>query len=111
VDNARKKELARAYKERKAKPGIFAVRCTASGQVWVGKAPEPEKKRTALWFQLETGGFPNKDMQAAWNTHGKESFAFEILEEIEDENEQMIPVLVKEREKHWREKLKAGALV
>ena len=111
MDNARKKELVREYKEQKAKPGIFAVRCTASGEVWVGKAPEPQRKHTALWFQLEMGSFPNKDMQAAWNAHGKASFEFELLEEITDENEMLIPVLLKEREAHWRKELNAGPIV
>lgn len=111
MDNARKKELVREYKELKTTPGVFAVRCTASGEVWVGKASEPEKKRTALWFQLEMGGFPNKVMQAAWNTHGKDSFVFEVLEEITDENAELVPVLLKDREAHWRKTLSAGALV
>jgi len=111
MNKDRRKELVREYKEQKTTPGIFAVRCTASGQVWVGKAPQPEKKHTALWFQLEMGGFPNKEMQAAWNAHGKASFVFEVLEEISDENAELVPVLLKDREKHWRKELNAGALV
>jgi len=91
VDNARKKDLAREYKELKPRAGIFAVRRTATGEVWVGKAPEPERKRTAVWFQLEIGSFPNREMQAAWNAHGKASFAFELLEQISDENELLVP--------------------
>ncbi|HUO98181.1 MAG TPA: GIY-YIG nuclease family protein [Rhizomicrobium sp.] len=111
MDKSRRKELAREYKEQKARPAVFAVRCTATGEVWVARAPEPEKKHTSLWFQLRLGGFPNKEMQAAWNAHGEASFAFEILEEIEDENEQMIPVLLKDREAYWRKQLNAGTLV
>ena len=101
MDKSRRKELTDAYKERKASPGIFAVRCTASGEVWVGKAPDAGRKQTGLWFQLGTGGFPNKAMQAAWNTHGEGAFTFEVLEEIDDENALLVPVLLKEREAHW----------
>jgi hypothetical protein len=111
MDNARKKELVREYKEHKAQPGIFAVRCTASGQVWVAKAPDLSKRKTGLWFQLGMGGFPGKSLQAAWKAHGEATFAFEILEEIKDENELMIPVLLKEREAYWRQELKAEALI
>jgi hypothetical protein len=111
MDNARKKELTRTYKEQKVRPGIFAVRCTASGEAWVAKAPDIDKRQSGLWFQLRMGGFPGKSLQAAWNTHGETAFAFEILEEIRDENEGMIPLLLKEREAHWRTELGAKALV
>jgi len=111
MDKGRRKELVREFKEQKARPGIFAVRCAASGQVWVGKVANLEKKQSGLWFQLQTGGFPNKEMQAAWNAHGEAAFAFEILEEIDDQNALMVPVLLKEREAHWRKELNAGPLV
>jgi hypothetical protein len=111
MDNARKKELLRNAKEQKTKPGIFAVRCTASGQAWVAKAPDLDKRQAGLWFQLRQGGFPGKDLQDAWNKHGEAAFAFEVLEEVRDENEQMIPVLLKEREALWRKEMNAAALI
>jgi hypothetical protein len=111
MDNARKKELARGVKEKRAKPGVFAVRCTASGQAWVAKAPDLDKRQAGLWFQLRMGGFPGKELQAAWRKHGEASFAFEVLEEISDENALLIPVLLKEREAHWRQQLGAFPLI
>ena len=111
MDNARKKELARAYKEQKVRPGVFAVRCAASGEAWVAQTPDIDKRQSGLWFQLRMGGFPGKSLQQAWNTHGEAAFAFEILEEIRDENAKMIPLLLKEREAYWRKQLGAVALV
>ena len=111
MDNARKKELVREYKEQKAVPGIFAVRCTATSAVWVAKAPDLSKRQAGLWFQLGMGGFPGKSLQAAWTAHGESAFHFEILEEIEDDNALLIPVLLKEREAYWRQQLKAAALI
>lgn len=111
MDNSRKKDLVREYKEQKAVPGIFAVRCATSGEVWVAKAPDLGKRQAGLWFQLRQGGFPGKSLQAAWNAHGETAFAFEILEEVTDDNALMIPVLLKEREAHWRQELKAAALI
>ncbi len=111
MDNSRKKELARAYKEQKPTPGIFAVRCTATGAVWVAKAPDLGKRQAGLWFQLGMGGFPGKSLQEAWNTHGEAAFAFEILEEVTDDNDLLIPALLKEREAHWRKELNAAALI
>jgi len=111
MDKSRRKNLLREAKERKARPGVFAVRCTATGQVWVGTAPSVDRKQSGLWFQLRMGGFPNRDMQATWNAHGEGAFAFEVLEEINDDNPLMMPVLLKDREAHWRKTLGAGALV
>lgn len=111
MDNARKKELARTYKEQKPEPAIYAVRCAASGQVWVAKIANIAKRQTSLWFQLNSGGFPGKSLQDAWKQHGEAAFAFEVLEEIADENELMIPVLLKDRETHWRKELNALPLV
>jgi hypothetical protein len=111
MDSARKKELLRAAKEQKAKPGIFAVRCMATGEIWVAKAPDLDKRQAGLWFQLNMGGFPGKSLQEAWNRQGEAAFAFEIVEEIDDENPLIVPVLLKDREAHWRKELKALALI
>jgi hypothetical protein len=111
MDNARKKELTRNAKEQKSRPGVFAVRCAASGGVWVAKAPDLDKRQPGLWFQLRMGSFPGKDLQAAWKAHGEAAFAFEVLEEVTDENEMLVPVLLKEREAYWRQELGAAALI
>ncbi len=111
MDNARKKELLRNAKEQKAKPGIFAVRCTASGETWVSKAPDLDKRQSGLWFQLCMGGFPGKELQAAFTKHGEAAFTFEVLEVVKDDNEMLIPALLKEREAFWRQKLNAAALI
>jgi hypothetical protein len=111
MDNARKKELSRTFKEQKATPGIFAVRCTASHEVWVAKAPDLPKRQPGLWFQLRQGSFPGKSLQEAWTTHGEAAFTFETLEEVSDENEMMIPILLKKREAHWRRTLHALPLI
>ena len=111
MDNARKKELVRDYKEQKATPGIFAVRCTVSGEAWVAKCPDLAKRQGGLWFQLRMGSFPGKSLQAAWTTHGEAAFVFETLEEVCDDNEMMIPILLKKREAHWRKTLHASMLI
>jgi hypothetical protein len=111
MDNSRKKELVREYKEQKTVPGIFAVHCGPSGEVWVAKAPDLAKRQAGLWFQLRQGGFPGKSLQVAWNAHGEAAFRFEVVEEITDDNALMVPVLLKEREAHWRKELNALALI
>ena len=113
MDNARKKELARAWVERDRQQGVFAVRCRAGGEVWVSSTRNLDTRRNAVWFALRQGGHPNKTVQAAWDAHGEGEFAYEILEQMSEEgftpsgfNDRL-----KERERHWQAKLAADRLV
>jgi hypothetical protein len=113
MEKARKREIARAYTERTRVQGVFAVRCAASGEAWVSSSRNLDTQKNGVWFMLRTGGHPNKAVQAAWNTHGEDAFAYEIIEELSSET--LTPMgfsdLLKTRERHWREALGAGALV
>jgi hypothetical protein len=80
-----KKEAIKAYKERKPHRGAYAIRCTATGQVWVGSTPNLDAKRNSVWFGLRLGNFIDKTLQAEWNTHREQAFEYEILETLEDE--------------------------
>ncbi|HUO92763.1 MAG TPA: GIY-YIG nuclease family protein [Rhizomicrobium sp.] len=108
MDNASRKEAVRSYKERKRLQGVFAIRCEASGEVWIGSSPNLDAHQNREWFTLRTGLHRNKAMQAAWNAHGDASFRYEIVEKVIDDNPLLIPALLKDREKHWRAELKAA---
>ena len=111
MDKARRKEIARGYKERTPRQGVFAVRCGADGRVWVSASRRLDTQQTSLWFQLRLGGLPNAELQAAWKAAGEAAFTFEVLEEVTDENPLLIASLLKEREKHWRAKLGADKVL
>jgi hypothetical protein len=111
MDKNRKRDLLREYKEREKQEGVYAVRCTASGQVWTSASRNLDKQHNTTWFQLRANGHPNKDMQAAWNTHGEGAFTYEILEEVKDDNPLLIAALLKEREAEWRKELGASRAV
>ena len=92
------------YKEQKtARPGLFAVRCAASGECWVGVSRNLDRQQNGLWFGLRMGSPTYRAMQAAWSAHGEASFAYEVLEAIEDEDlsEYLLKSRLKEREAHW----------
>ncbi|MBP2230162.1 hypothetical protein J2847_003465 [Azospirillum agricola] len=111
MTNDDRKAAVAAYKERTAPAGIYALRCAASGQVWVGHAPDLDTIGNRLWFTLRTGTDPHRDLQAAWTAHGAGSFSLETLERLEDEE---LPfarkALIRKRLAHWREHLGAAAL-
>jgi len=106
-----RKQALEAYKERKAQPGVFAVRCLPSGQVWVGKSPDLATAQNGLWFGLRMGGSPYRHLQAAWREHGEDSFAFEAIERLPESVEPISRARVlKERLTHWAAILNAGPL-
>jgi hypothetical protein len=60
---------------------------------------------------LRTGMHHNKNMQAAWNLHGADSFQFEVLERMDDEMpEMLLKDTLRARMKHWQKELGAKAL-
>jgi hypothetical protein len=111
VDNARKKELARIYKESKRPQGIFSVRCDVANGIWLGATRNLDAQQNQIWFGLRTGNHSNKEMQAAFKAHGETSFRYEIVEVVEDDNPLLIPALLKEREKYWMKELKAAPVI
>jgi hypothetical protein len=106
-----KKEARRQFKLKKTSKGIFAIRCRASAQLWVSSSRDLDASRTGAWFMLRNGMHYNKALQTTWNSHGAESFEFDILESFDPE----MPALaltdsLRDRLKHWRSELSAASL-
>lgn len=103
-----RKAAISAYKKREAAAGIYAVRCKASGEVWVGKTPNLDTIRNRIWFTLDQGSCTARGLQAAWRQHGADALSFEVLERLEPEESDYIRnALLKERFGHWRTTLGA----
>jgi hypothetical protein len=109
MSNARKKELLREYKEKPQRAGVFSVTC--GEQRWTSTSRNLDKQQNSLWFQLRMNGFPNVDVQKAWNAQGDAAFVYEVLEEVKDDNALIVGELLKEREAAWRKELGAEKLV
>lgn len=110
MDKATRKQIQRDYIERKRSIGVYAVRCAATGEAWVGATRNLDNRKNGLWFTLKSGGAPDKKLQAAWDAHGEASFSYEPLEEVPQDNPHAIPLLLTERTAHWIEKLDADEL-
>ncbi len=113
MERSRKKEITRAWAGRDRRQGVFAVRCLASGELWVSTTRNLESQRNGVWFALRQGGHPNKAVQAAWNAHGEANFSYEVLEELSEEGSTAAGFSdrLKDRGRHWREALGAARLV
>jgi hypothetical protein len=108
----RRKAAIAAYKERKSVAGIYILRCRATGEVWVGQSPTLDTIQNRTWFTLRLGNNPNPGLQKAWNDHGAESFAFEVVERLpEEESSYVRNAALKERLAHWQTTLRATPLM
>ena len=88
-----RKAALRAYKARKPRPGIYAVRHVPSGRAWADASPNLDTTRNGLWLRLNQGRHLDRGLQRAWNQHGEAAFEYVILEVLEEE---MSPLVLKE---------------
>jgi len=110
--NASRKQAIREFKERKPLRGVFAVRCTATGQVWVGSSPNLDATPNRIWFGLRLGSHHNRSLQREWNLHGEPGFQYEVLEKLDDDVAAMgVNDLLKEKKGQWVARLGAQPLL
>jgi len=80
--NSKRKELIKDYKQNQRPMGLYQIRNTVNGKVFVGAAMDLPGIMNSQKFQLSLGGHRNKSLQADWNQYGAETFVIEILDEI-----------------------------
>lgn len=106
-----RKAAIAAYKERKTSAGIFAITCSATGQNWVGSAPDLSTIQNRIWFALRHGSHRQQSLQVAWQMHGPDALAFEALESIDEENLGFVrDRVLKEKRESWCVRLGAESL-
>jgi hypothetical protein len=107
--NASDRKAARQqYKSRVIQHGIVAIRCTATGDAWVGATTQAGIGQNSIWSQLRFGVSHNRKMQAVWNAHGEGAFVYEMVEAFDtDLSPHQLQVAVIERLPHWRATLNA----
>jgi hypothetical protein len=110
--NTTRKAAIQAFKERKAPRVVFAVRCSATGSVWVDSAMDLEAAENRIWFSLRLGDVhADKSILAEFRTHGRDAFSYEVLEKLDDDVAAMsLRDLLKERKLHWMKHLDAGKI-
>ena len=111
ASKAARRQIADEFKERKVPRGIFAIRCSATADVWVGSSPNLNAARNSMWFQLRGGLSRHATLQHAWKQHGEEAFMLDILEQFEDD---VSPLLLNElytrKKKEWAQTLSSQIL-
>ena len=106
-----RKESIRQFKERKPLLGAYAVRCTATGGVWVGVSRNLDATKNGCWFCLRGGLHQDKSLQDEWNNQGESAFQYEILESLDnDVNPLNVEDLLKDKKSEWVARLGAQPL-
>jgi hypothetical protein len=72
----------RDYKDAFPPMGIYAVRNTVTGRVWLGASTNVEGMLNRIRFQLKLGGHRDASLAADWKKHGPEAFSFEVLDRV-----------------------------
>lgn len=113
MDKQSRREAVAAFKERKVRQGIFAVRCAATGEAWLGVSRNLDAQWNSISMGLRHGTHRNKALQAAWNAHGEPGVELAELEVVD--TEKLSPYLrearLRERLAHWMTETGGAALV
>jgi len=101
-----RKAAIKAYKARKPRPGIYAVRLKATGRCWVASAQNLDTTRNGLWNTLNSGRHLDRSLQAEWKRLGEGAFEYVILEALkEDVPALAVKDLLKAKKQEWAARL------
>lgn len=59
--------------------GVYVIRCTANGRVYVGSSSNVEVRRRRHVKDLRQGKHQNSHLQRAWDKYGDRAFTFEVV--------------------------------
>lgn len=74
--------------------GVYAIRNVINGKLYIGSTVDFRRRRSHHYSYLQRNVHGNPHLQHAWNTHGKDSFEFLVLERC-------APELLIVRESAW----------
>jgi group I intron endonuclease len=80
-------DIKREYKERPREAGVFQIRNTSNGKVFLGSSLNLAGPLNSHRFMLTIGSHRNKTLQKEWKEFGESSFVFEILEKVKVKDE------------------------
>lgn len=78
-----RKELTNKYKETVQPMGIYQIRNTINGKLFLGSAKDLRGIINSNKFQLKGGLHRNKELQKDFIEAGEERFAFEIVDSLQ----------------------------
>ena len=77
-----RKALIREYKETPRPMGVYQIRNTANGKLFVGSSKELPSIFNRHRAALRMGSHQNRELQKDWNELGPDAFEFEVLDTL-----------------------------
>ncbi len=82
MEKLSKKELKEHYKNREVIGGVYCIKCSGNGRMWIKAAKDLAGVKNRFEFSVSINSCLEAGMLAEWNQYGASSFSFVILEEI-----------------------------
>jgi hypothetical protein len=83
MEQLNKKEIRDQYKNRTLTGGVFSIKCSGSGRVWIKSTNDLDGQINKFKFFVSTNSCPEPTMRTDWLQYGAESFSFSIVEKLE----------------------------
>lgn len=102
----RRKELVQQYMEIKTEAGIYCIRNTHNGKMFVAATPNL-KSLNGRHFELQMGASKNKQLQQEWNEYGEDAFEFEVLDILKKKDSEFFDIkdALAKLEQTWLDRL------
>lgn len=81
------------YKQMKFKIGVFQIRNLVNGKIFIGSALNLDAKWNSQKMQLQSGTHTNDELLQYWKEFGAENLNYEIIEEIEQNDDNINKVI------------------
>lgn len=78
MDREKRRELMESYKSRHPEMGVVAIRCTATGDVFVGASKDTKADINSNRFKLASGSHRNRELAQLWSRYGPDAFEFYV---------------------------------
>jgi group I intron endonuclease len=85
-----RKELKEEYKQMKFRMGVFQIRNSINGKIFIGSSLDLNAAWNSHKFRLDFGMHENYELQKDWKELGPENFIYEILDEIKQSEDKPI---------------------
>jgi hypothetical protein len=85
MDKSARKQIIDQYKQQKVAMGIYQLRNSESGKLFIESASNLKSRELTLRMMLDDGRHPSRLLQEDWNRCGSDAFEYSVLEEVEVE--------------------------
>jgi group I intron endonuclease len=82
-----KSELKKAYKRTHRPMGVYRIHSAQNNTVYIGYSTDVHARINRHRAELKFGNHRNRQLQEAWNDLGESAFQFDVLDELEPEDD------------------------